>query len=130
MIKELAAEHGLKKFKLGYFYSEVEREWLRAEMRAGNVVQGLDGFADLSEEELDATDRIVAMAGVHPFVKLLGEGADVIIGGRSRDSAIFAAPALAGGFPESLSYYLGRSEERRVGKEGVSTCRSRWSPYP
>src|SRR3546814_723248 len=24
----------------------------------------------------------------------------------------------------------GRSEERRVGKEGVSTCRSRWSPYP
>src|SRR3546814_20328129 len=24
---------------------------------------------------------------------------------------------------------LFRSEERRVGKEGVSTCRSRWSPY-
>src|SRR3546814_12460184 len=23
-----------------------------------------------------------------------------------------------------------RSEERRVGKEGVSTCRSRWSAYP
>src|SRR3546814_15637169 len=23
----------------------------------------------------------------------------------------------------------GRSEERRVGKEGVSTCRSWWSPY-
>src|SRR3546814_15496977 len=23
-----------------------------------------------------------------------------------------------------------RSEERRVGKEGVSTCRSGWSPYP
>src|SRR3546814_13316093 len=23
-----------------------------------------------------------------------------------------------------------RSEERRVGKEGVSTCGSRWSPYP
>src|SRR3546814_19729179 len=24
----------------------------------------------------------------------------------------------------------GRSEERRVGKECVSTCRSRWSPFP
>src|SRR3546814_14521508 len=24
---------------------------------------------------------------------------------------------------------FGRSEERRVGKECVSTCRSRWSPY-
>src|SRR3546814_14796253 len=25
--------------------------------------------------------------------------------------------------------FQGRSEERRVGKECVSTCRSRWSPY-
>src|SRR3546814_4985112 len=29
--------------------------------------------------------------------------------------------------PEALA--LRRSEERRVGKECVSTCRSRWSPY-
>src|SRR3546814_14158385 len=27
-------------------------------------------------------------------------------------------------------YIRNRSEERRVGKECVSTCRSRWSPYP
>src|SRR3546814_19586833 len=27
------------------------------------------------------------------------------------------------------SHNLKRSEERRVGKECVSTCRSRWSPY-
>ena len=25
--------------------------------------------------------------------------------------------------------FVPRSEERRVGKECVSTCRSRWSPY-
>src|SRR3546814_21116833 len=31
---------------------------------------------------------------------------------------------LSGYFSKS-----GRSEERRVGKECVSTCRSRWSPY-
>src|SRR3546814_3765147 len=29
----------------------------------------------------------------------------------------------------SMINYLMRSEERRVGKECVSTCRSRWSPY-
>src|SRR3546814_14599731 len=29
---------------------------------------------------------------------------------------------------QKISTYL-RSEERRVGKECVSTCRSRWSPY-
>src|SRR3546814_17944038 len=27
------------------------------------------------------------------------------------------------------AHLVGRSEERRVGKECVSTCRSRWSPY-
>src|SRR3546814_11766500 len=27
------------------------------------------------------------------------------------------------------STLIGRSEERRVGKECVSTCRSRWAPY-
>src|SRR3546814_21181539 len=29
----------------------------------------------------------------------------------------------------ALVFAMGRSEERRVGKECVSTCRSRWSPY-
>src|SRR3546814_15524427 len=37
---------------------------------------------------------------------------------------ISANDAPFGGIKES-----GRSEERRVGKECVSTCRSRWSPY-
>src|SRR3546814_17990891 len=36
-------------------------------------------------------------------------------------------------FPEcrelGLSEQMTRSEERRVGKECVRTCRSRWSPY-
>src|SRR3546814_7595197 len=30
---------------------------------------------------------------------------------------------------EAAAVHLRRSEERRVGKECVSTCRSRWSPY-
>src|SRR3546814_15098822 len=48
--------------------------------------------------------------------------------------------ALAGGWADSplLRHYaprmiageFQRSEERRVGKECVSTCRSRWSTYP
>src|SRR3546814_7711728 len=35
-------------------------------------------------------------------------------------------PGLKRGKPR---HNLKRSEERRVGKECVSTCRSRWSPY-
>jgi hypothetical protein len=108
IIKELAAQHGLRKFRLGYFYSDVDKEYLRAKMRGGDPVLGLDGRATLAEAELDATERIVAMAGVHPFIELLKQGADVIIGGRSSDAAVFAAPAIHRGFPEDLSYYLGK----------------------
>src|SRR3546814_1166218 len=45
-------------------------------------------------------------------------------------------PRQAGGFPltstaprSTWASGVMRSEERRVGKECVSTCRSRWSPY-
>src|SRR3546814_14356672 len=32
-------------------------------------------------------------------------------------------------FTARAFHHMDRSEERRVGKECVSTCRSRWSPY-
>src|SRR3546814_11039513 len=37
--------------------------------------------------------------------------------------------AQAAAWFAALNAKLRRSEERRVGKECVSTCRSRWSPY-
>jgi hypothetical protein len=108
LIQDMADTHGLKKFRLGYFYSDVPKTYLRAKMRAGDAIEGLDGRGPLEDEELDATTRIVAMAGVHPFLELLARGADVIIGGRSSDAAIFAAAALHQGHPEALAYYLGK----------------------
>src|SRR3546814_14824306 len=54
----------------------------------------------LAEHALGGADQIVALVGL---IRLRGRG-------------------RRGGI-------AGRSEERRVGKEGVSTCRSRWSPY-
>src|SRR3546814_1921236 len=37
--------------------------------------------------------------------------------------------AIAGKHHAEIGGFTLRSEERRVGKECVSTCRSRWSPY-
>src|SRR3546814_16734808 len=45
---------------------------------------------------------------------------DVVEPGEGMDAARFAALADAA---------IARSEERRVGKECVRKCRSRWSPY-
>src|SRR3546814_11220664 len=51
-----------------------------------------------------------------PFFSVAAAVASIF--GRSQDGL-----AAVGAFLET------RSEERRVGKECVSTCRSRWSPY-
>src|SRR3546814_7661174 len=46
-------------------------------------------------------------------------------GGKGADGAV----VVEGEPPEAAGVVAERSEERRVGKECVSTCRSRWSPY-
>jgi hypothetical protein len=126
IIKDLAEKLKIPKFKLGYFYSEVTKDYLKKKMATGQSIRGLDGRPDLTLEELEATDRVVAMAGVHPYIKLLDMGAEVIIGGRSSDCVIFAGPAIRAGFPEALSYYLGKvlecasfCAEPYAGKESV-----------
>ncbi len=108
LIREIADKHRLPRFRLGYFYSEVGIETLRERMARGETIAGLEGHAALTRAELDATERVVAMAGVHPFITLLQQGCDVIIGGRSSDSCVFAAPAIHHGFPEADAYYLGK----------------------
>ena len=103
IIRDLAEKHGLARFRIGYFYSEVGKDALRRHIAADGEILGLDGRPPLDLATLDATDRIVAMAGIHPYIKLLDQGADVIIAGRSSDCAIFAAPAIRCGFPEGLA---------------------------
>src|SRR3546814_14843733 len=62
----------------------------------------------------------------------------VALGGQMEMQAKLAESDLARlsvGVPATVTpvgtdkQFKGRSEERRVGKECVSTCRSRWSPY-
>src|SRR3546814_17015675 len=60
---------------------------------------------------------VYAIASVLVFPKLVFPYLDPLTG-TLWSFAIFA-----------LAFVARRSEERRVGKECVSTCRSRWSPY-
>src|SRR3546814_14781266 len=51
----------------------------------------------------------------------LSQGAGLLVSARARDKVR--------AWFHRLDHAHNRSEERRVGKECVSTCRSRWSPY-
>ena len=122
----------MARFRIGYFYSEVGKDYLRRKIAAGDAIEGLDGRPPLDLATLGATDRVVAMAGVHPYIELLDRGADVIIGGRSSDCAIFAAPAIRQGFPKSSLTSPARcSNARRFARSPTparnqSSVRSRW----
>src|SRR3546814_11827791 len=69
-------------------------------------------------------------AGIHALDGLAKARGRVALSGVSSVPGLSSAvvAALANGMASIEA--IDRSEERRVGKECVSTCRSRWSPYP
>jgi len=111
IIKELAQEHRIPKFKIGYFYSEIPKDFLKRKIADGKELTGLGGFPNLTADEIDQATRVVAVAGADPFLKLLDMGADVIIAGRCGDINFTAGPCIHHGFPEALAYHMGKMIE-------------------
>lgn len=125
-IREIAREHRIPRFRLGYFHSEVDGAELAARIEGGEVVRGLGRFPDLAAEEARQATRIVAVAGNAPFLDLLGRGADVIVAGRCGDASFTAAPCVHAGFPMALAVHMGKMiecaslvAEPFMGKEAV-----------
>src|SRR3546814_6045303 len=96
-----------------------------------NAAKGIREGIDFFPRTVDVEERMYA-AGRIPGSFFRREG-------RPTDAAILACrlidrplrPSFADGFRNETQVVVTvmRSEERRVGKECVSTCSSRWSPY-
>src|SRR3546814_16124724 len=84
-----------------------------------------DWSSDVCSSDLFELGNVDIFSAGEEWAKLRRPGLIEHIRGRlSRlADALGDNPYLAGEFS------VARSEERRVGKECVSTCRSRWSPY-
>jgi beta-glucosidase len=81
---------------------------------------------DLTPE--DAALVAKAKASGAPVTTLLLSGRPLILGSTLDTSDAFIAAWLPGTEGQGVAD-VERSEERRVGKECLSVCRSRWSPY-
>src|SRR3546814_2370233 len=68
----------------------------------------------------------VAALEDQPGGAVAGEDLALLGGEQPRQHDAAAGREVA---PQVAGHAAERSEERRVGKECVSTCRSRWSPY-
>lgn len=126
ILRAVAERHGLPPFRLAYIYAQVSPDEVRRRLRTGVRIAGLDGRPDLTEADLDRTDRIVAVMGAEPIIAALEAGAEVVICGRSSDPAIFAAPLLWKGLDPATAYYAGKvlecasfCAEPFMGKESV-----------
>src|SRR3546814_16320645 len=77
-----------------------------------------DWSSDVCSSDLPLYDALYDMMDIEKAERLLERG------------IIEVAPiAFMRGRTLNDAFVILRSEERRVGKECVSTCRSRWSPY-
>lgn len=111
IIREIARERNLPRFRIAAVYAEVTREQLRQRLAEGTEIPGLGAPRPLTIEDVEASSRVVAMMGVEPYLRALQMGADVIIAGRSCDDAIFAAVPIHRGFDRALSLHMGKTIE-------------------
>src|SRR3546814_2951367 len=111
--------------------SDLKARELKAAQAEAADLAGLVGdsasdaeMRELAQEELATAEvRIAALDRELKVLMLPKDAAD-------EKNAILEVRAGTGGEEAALfAADLFRSEERRVGKECVSTCRSRWSPY-
>jgi hypothetical protein len=106
IIREIAAEEGLS-FKLALIHAEPDREYLIEKFRDGRIVP-LTPAPHLDETVIEKTTRIVGMMGAEPYIAALEGGADVVLAGRSSDTAIFAALPVHLGFPAGLAWHAAK----------------------
>jgi hypothetical protein len=89
LLMDVARQEGLH-FSLATIDTQLTQAAVRAAWRQGRVRPlGTDG--ELSDEKISALKRVVAQIGSEPIEAALRRGAQVVMSGRTTDTAIFAA---------------------------------------
>src|SRR5687767_100111 len=100
---EVAAELDLKP-RIAVLYCEQSKEWVKARNAAGKI-RALPPLAPLDDATIDACDHIVSVMGPEPYIEALKAGADIILGGRTTDTAVLACYALLKGAPAGPAWH-------------------------
>ncbi len=93
--KEIAAEQG-RPLKIAVLRSQQDNGEMVAALSEGRIAP-LSNAPEISADLLQGCTNIVALAGAEQIATALGTGADIIIAGRTTDTAIIAALPLMKG---------------------------------
>ena len=106
---EVAREEGLHP-RVALLYSEQSRETVKTLNAAGRI-RPLEPAGALRDETIDACEHIVAVMGLEPYLEALRHGAEVILGGRTTDTAVLAAYATLHGAGKAAAWHAGKIAE-------------------
>jgi hypothetical protein len=109
LVEEIASEERLS-FSLACIYSEQSPDALAAHLRAGRI-RALRPVLPLDEVRLRSCEHIVGVMGHEPILAALDQGADVVLAGRSSDTALVASIALREGLPAGPAWHAAKTVE-------------------
>jgi len=106
---EVAHELGIRP-KIALLYSELSKETVKARNAAGRI-RPLPPVGPLDDATVDACDHIVAAMGPEPYIAALQAGADIVLGGRTTDTAVLACYPIMKGAPLGPAWHAGKIGE-------------------
>jgi Acyclic terpene utilisation family protein AtuA len=109
IVREIAREHGYRP-RIAVLYSEQSAATIKSKNARGKV-KPLPPLGPLANETIDQCQHIVALMGPEPYIAALKGGADIIIGGRSTDTAVLACFPLWKGAPIGPTWHAGKTAE-------------------
>src|SRR5260370_38754127 len=107
--REIVTEHHLT-LRTTVIYAEQDKAYLKRLLQQNRILP-LDPAPPISDSIIDSSSRIVGMMGVEPLQEAISDGANFVLAGRCRDSALFAAIPLMQGIPPGLAWPAGKVSE-------------------
>ncbi len=101
--REIAAEQG-RPVKIALLRSSQDAEYI-VQSYASNSVTPLSNAPEIDAETIKGCTNIVALAGVEQITEALETGADIIIAGRTTDTAIIAALPIKQGLNAGAAWH-------------------------
>ena len=109
IVRDVARAQG-RPLRVAMLYSEQDRSVLRAKAAAG-AIRPLAPAAAITDADLDACEHIVALMGPEPFIAAVEGGADIVLAGRTTDTAVLAAVPLMRGAHTGAAWHAAKVAE-------------------
>ncbi|OHB58375.1 MAG: hypothetical protein A2Y12_01055 [Planctomycetes bacterium GWF2_42_9] len=109
ILKEIAIRRDLH-FRLAVISADIDKSTVLNAL-SKNEISPCGPVPMLTQETIEHSVNIVGQMGTDPFIEALEAGADVIIAGRSCDTAIFSAYPIWKGFDPGLTLHAAKIAE-------------------